>query len=250
MSRPDMNIEILLETPDFLIINKPAGLRVHADGKSDVPTVVDWVLKERPEIAGVGEPMIVDGKSIDRPGIVHRLDEDTSGALVIAKTQESFEYLKTQFKDRLVQKEYHAFVWGHFKEPSVVVDQPIGRSSGDFRRWQAGRGVRGETRDAVTRIEAISQFEEEVNGKPERFSFIHAFPKTGRTHQIRVHLKYLQRPIVCDPLYAESTPTALGFARLALHARTISFTAPGGGLVQITAPYPADFEGALAKYVK
>jgi 23S rRNA pseudouridine1911/1915/1917 synthase len=247
-----MSIDILLETSDFLIINKPAGLRVHADGKSDVPTVVDWVLSTHPDIAGVCDPMlmVVDGKTIHRPGIVHRLDEDTSGALVIAKTQEAFDYLKQQFKDRLVQKEYHAFVWGHFKEPSVVVDQPIGRSSGDFRRWQAGRGVRGETREAVTRIDAVAQFEELVNGKSERFSFIHAFPKTGRTHQIRVHLKYLQRPIVCDPLYAESAPAALGFTRLALHARTISFTAPGGGLVQITAPYPVDFEAALAKYSK
>ena len=104
-----MLIDILFETPDLLIINKPAGLRTHGDGKSDVPTVVDWIMKERPEIAGVGENMEVDGKVIERPGIVHRLDEETSGVLVIAKTQGSFEYLKQQFKNRTVQKEYHAY---------------------------------------------------------------------------------------------------------------------------------------------
>jgi 23S rRNA pseudouridine1911/1915/1917 synthase len=147
-----MSIEILFENEDLLIVSKPAGLRTHGDGKSNVPTVVDWILRERPLISGVGENMEVDGKMIERPGIVHRLDEETSGCLVIAKTQEAFEYLKQQFKDRTVSKEYHAFVWGHFKESKGVVDEPIGRSSGDFRRWQAGRGVRrsGSSRTSLT----------------------------------------------------------------------------------------------------
>ncbi len=242
-----MHIDILLETQNLLIINKPSGLRTHGDGKSDVPTVVDWILKERPEIAGVGENMEVDGKVIERPGIVHRLDEETSGCLVIAKTQEAFEYLKQQFKDRLVEKEYHAFVWGHFKESTGIVDAPIGRSVGDFRRWQAGRGIRGEVREAVTKWEAIDQFEDEQG---ERFTLVHLWPKTGRTHQLRVHMKYLQRPIVSDSLYAASKPQALGFSRVALHARTISFVAPEGQQVAVSAPYPADFEQAIAKYTK
>lgn len=234
-----MSIEILLETPDLLLINKPSGLRTHGDGKSEVPTVVDWVLKERPGIVGVGENMEVDGKVIERPGIVHRLDEETSGCLVIAKTQEAFEYLKQQFKDRTVHKEYHAFVWGHFKESKGIVDEPIGRSVGDFRRWQAGRGVRGEVREAVTKWEAVQQFESGA----ERFSFMHLWPQTGRTHQLRVHMKYLQRPIVSDSLYGGKE--ALGFDRVALHARTISFMTPTGENIEITAPYPEDFERAL-----
>lgn len=242
-----MSIDILFENPDLLIINKPSGLRTHGDGKSEVPTVVDWILKERPEIVGVGEPMVVEGKILDRPGIVHRLDEETSGALIIAKTQASFEYLKQQFKDRKVEKEYHAFVWGHFKEKMGIVDQPIGRSNGDFRRWQAGRGTRGEVREAQTRWEAVSQFEDE---KGEQFSLMHLWPKTGRTHQLRVHMKYLQRPIVSDSLYGASKPKALGFDRVALHARTISFTGPEGEEITVTAPYPDDFDCALAKYVK
>ncbi len=232
-------VEILFETDDILIINKPAGLRTHGDGKSDVPTVVDWVLKERPEIVGVGENMIVDGKFIERPGIVHRLDEETSGVLVITKTQPAFEYMKAQFKDRTVEKEYHAFVWGHFKERTGIVNEPIGRSIGDFRRWQAGRGVRGETREAVTNWEAMTQFESDG----ERFSFMHLWPKSGRTHQLRVHMKYLQRPIVSDRLYGGKL--GLGFERVALHARSISFVGPDGGQVQVEAPYPADFARAV-----
>ncbi len=240
-------MQILFENADFLIINKPAGLRTHADGKSTVPTVVDWILAERPEIRGVGEDMEMGGVRIERPGIVHRLDEETSGALVIAKTQKSFAYLKQQFKDRKVQKEYHAFVWGHFKESRGVVDVPIGRSSGDFRRWQAGRGTRGEVREAYTAWEVSHQFEDEHG---EKFSLMRLWPKTGRTHQLRVHMKYLQRPIVSDSLYAPTKPQALGFDRVALHAQSIVLTTSSGEEVSVSAPYPADFEDALAKYFK
>lgn len=239
-------VTILFENDDVLVVNKPAGLLVHADGKSDKETLVDFILTERPSIAGVGEPMVVDGKRIDRPGIVHRLDEETSGVIIIAKHQESFEHLKQQFQDRTVQKEYHSFVWGHFKEDSGVVDAPIGRNKGDFRRWHAGRGIRGEAREATTYWQVLSQFTEE-NG--ELFAFMKLLPKTGRTHQLRVHMKYLQRPIVSDTLYAPTKPDALGFTRVALHARTVSFLSLTGDTVEVTAPYPEDFEVALAKHV-
>ncbi|MDB5188649.1 MAG: hypothetical protein JWM92_247 [Candidatus Nomurabacteria bacterium] len=246
-----MEIPILFENDDVLVINKPAGLMVHSDGKPPAPdatasrrkeTLVDWILKERPDIAGVGEQQA----GIDRPGIVHRLDEETSGALIIAKNAAAFENLKAQFQDRVVQKEYHAFVWGHFKELSGIVDMPIGRSTGDFRRWQAGRGTRGELRDAVTKWQAIEQFVDENN---EQFSFMHLFPKTGRTHQLRVHLKYLQRPIVADSLYAASKPPALGFNRLALHARQITFLSLTGEAINVEAPYPPDFQKARSDYL-
>jgi 23S rRNA pseudouridine1911/1915/1917 synthase len=238
-----MEIPILFENDDLLVINKPAGLMVHGDGKSTKPTLVDWILEKYPSIAGVGEPMA----GTDRPGIVHRLDEDTSGALVIAKTSEAFEHLKAQFKDRHTQKEYHAFVWGHFKEDEGVVDVPIGRSVSDFRRWHAGRGTRGEVREALTRWQAIDQF---VDENEEQFSFMHLFPKTGRTHQLRVHMKYLQRPMVADSLYGPSKPLALGFERLALHARKLTFSLLNGQEMTVEAPYPKDFEDALAKYGK
>jgi 23S rRNA pseudouridine1911/1915/1917 synthase len=240
-------MDILLENNDLLVVNKPAGLVVHGDGKTDEPTLVDWIIKNYPEIKGVGEPMVVDGKTLDRPGIVHRLDRETSGVMIIVKNQKAFEFFKQQFKDHKIQKEYNAFVWGHFKESSGVVNIPIGRSSRDFRRWQAGRGIRGEERDAVTRFEVVSSFTNEEN---ENFSFMRLFPKTGRTHQLRVHMKYLQKPIVSDSLYAESKPKALGFDRVALHARVISFTDLDGQEITVEAPYPVDFEGAIAGYVK
>lgn len=239
------SISILFENNDLLIINKPAGLRTHGDGKSEVPTVVDWVIEKYPDLAGIGEPATYDGKVIDRPGIVHRLDEETSGVLVIAKSQDAYLYLKEQFKNRLIQKEYHAFVWGHFKELEGIVDIPIGRNKNDFRRWHAGRGIRGEAKEAQTKWQVNKRFEDE---KGEQFSFMHLFPKTGRTHQLRVHMKYLQRPIVSDGLYGPTKPQALGFARVALHAYKLSLSGLDGTKIEVEAPYPADFEEAIAKY--
>lgn len=238
-------ISILMETKDFLVINKPAGLMVHSDGKRNDPTLTDWIIEKYPEIIDVGEKAIFGNKEIDRPGIVHRLDEDTSGVLIIAKTSNSFSYFKNLFMNKEIEKEYHAFVWGHFKESFGVVDIPIGRSSGDFRKWLAGRGVRGETREAFTKWQVINQFEDE---NKDNFSFIKLFPKTGRTHQLRVHMKYMQRPIVSDSLYSSSKRQALNFERLALHAYKITFKDLNGDEIEVVAPYPEDFKNAVAKY--
>ncbi len=240
-------MQILFENDELLIVNKPAGLLVHPDGKRREKTLVDWIVAQYPEVKGVGEPMVIDGEAIDRPGIVHRLDEETSGALVIAKTKEAFEHLKAQFQAHAVEKEYHAFLWGHFKESSGVVDAAIGRNKNDFRRWHAGRGTRGEVRDALTKWEVIDQF---FTDEGEALSFVRLFPKTGRTHQLRVHMKYLQRPIVADTLYAPGKPPMLGLSRVALHARRIAFADRQGRRVEAVAPYPADFGAAVAKYVK
>lgn len=239
-------MEILFEDSSILAINKPSGLMVHPDGKQDKQTLVDFVMQKWPEMEGVGEPLAINRNIIDRPGIVHRLDEETSGVLVLAKTKEAFEHLKMQFQQRSVIKEYHAFVWEHFKESEGRIDAPIGRNANDFRRWHAGRGMRGESRDAVTVWKAQHQFLDEHG---EKFSFIHLFPKTGRTHQLRVHMKYIQRPIVGDRLYGPTRPARLGFSRVALHARKLTFKDIDGKEVSIEAPYEADFEGALAKYI-
>lgn len=237
-----MNIHILFENDDVLVINKPSGLMVHSDGKTKEPTLTDWIAKQYPQIQGVGEPLMIDGVAIDRPGIVHRLDVETSGALIIAKTSDAFAYFKQQFMDRAIKKEYHAFVWGHFKEMSGTIDAAIGRSPSDFRRRLAGRGVRGETREAVTKWEAVQQF---IDKEGQQFSFMHLFPQTGRTHQLRVHMQYLQRPIVADHLYAPTKPDALGFSRLALHARAITFIDRSGKEIRVEAPYPEEFSAAV-----
>lgn len=233
-----MEPTILYEDEDIAAINKPSGLMVHGDGKSDEPTVADWVVKKFPNIKGVGEPMEVGGEEfIDRPGIVHRLDKDTSGVMLIAKTEQGFQVLKSQFQNREIKKIYHAFVYGTPKHSRGMIDKQIGRSQHDVRLWSAERGARGNKRDALTRYV--------VKESGQGFAFIQAMPETGRTHQIRVHFKAVHHPLVGDSLYAPTMPQALGFTRTALHARAIEFTNVEGKVVRIEAPYPADFEEAL-----
>jgi 23S rRNA pseudouridine1911/1915/1917 synthase len=236
-------IDILYEDKDMVIINKPSGLIVHADGKTEEPSVVDWVLENYPKTKNVGEPLILtDGTKVDRPGIVHRIDRDTSGILVIAKNKDSFEFLKKQFQDRLVHKTYHTFVYGDVKDDRGTIDRPIGKSPADFRRWSAQRGARGEMREAITYFRVLA--------RKDGISFVEASPKTGRTHQIRVHFKAINHPVVSDFLYAsdnfltKENPT--GLKRLALHAKGIEITSPSGKLLEITAPYPTDFKKAVS----
>lgn len=239
-------MEIIFENDDYLVINKPAGIMVHGDGRSTEKTVADFVLEKYSDIKEVGEPMIVRigdmEKTIYRPGIVHRLDKDTSGVMVVAKNQKTFEYLKNQFKNRKVQKTYNAIVWGRFKTKKGLVDESIGRSPSDFRRWSANRGKRGKLREATTEYRVLDEFEK--NG--DIFSFMEIRPKTGRTHQIRVHMQFLHHPIVCDPLYAGKKPCVL-LGRLALHAKNLEFCDLNGVLQCFEAPLPEDILGALAK---
>lgn len=241
------SVGILYEDQHLLVINKPAGLVVHADGKTDEPTLVDWLLERYPDMRDVGEPIeTINQKTkepvtILRPGIVHRIDRETSGCLVIAKDQEAYEYLKQQFQDRTVEKTYRAIVWGNIKSDMGTINAPIGRSASNFRQWSAQRGARGEMREAITQYEVAKRFV--YDG--EHFTEVIVRPKTGRTHQIRVHFKYLNNPILCDSLYAPNRGCMLGFSRLALHAESITFTSPNGERVSVNAPLPEDFTHAL-----
>jgi 23S rRNA pseudouridine1911/1915/1917 synthase len=227
-------IAILYEDAYVLVVNKPSGLVVHADGKTDEPTLVDWILETHPEIQGVGEPLrLSDGRVLDRPGIVHRLDRDTSGVMVVAKTSESYEHLKKQFKDREVQKTYRAFVYGKMKDTDGVIDRPIGKSKKDFRLRSAQRGARGAMREAVTEYVVL-------NAEGDA-TYVEIKPKTGRTHQIRVHFKAINHSVICDRLYAPKRESLLGFERLALHAFQIFFTNMDGTRIEVEAPLPSDF---------
>lgn len=247
-------ISILYEDANCLVINKPAGLAVHGDGKSGEYTLADWLLGRNPELSEVGEDIETEIKGVKRtikkPGIVHRLDKDTTGVMLIAKSSEAYEFFKKQFQDREVQKVYHAFVYGWIKEDNFSIDKPIGRSPGDIRRWMSGRGARGTTREAHTDVAIIKRFGDRVyegKGSTEdgTYSFIEARPKTGRTHQIRVHLRSINHPIVSDTLYAPKRLQALGFARTALHARELTVVLPSGEKQTFIAPYPKDFDEAL-----
>lgn len=233
-------MEILFENENILAINKPAGLVVHSDGRTKEESVSSWLLEKYPDIKKVGEPWTSpSGEVIYRPGIVHRLDRDTSGVLVIAKNQESFLNLKNQFQNREIKKTYNAFVYEQIQEVEGIIDRPIGRSKSDFRKWSAQRGARGEMREAVTEYKVLHTFKDA--------SYVEVYPKTGRTHQIRVHFKAINHPVICDPLYAENKPKLLGFDRLALHARKIEIKDINGDILVIEASLPLDFVSALDK---
>ena len=233
-------IRVLYEDETIVVIDKPSGIMVHADGRSEEEAVVDWHLRRTPEARGVGEPgKSVEGKPLERSGVVHRLDRETSGVLILAKTQDAFVHLKEQFHDRLVKKEYRAVVYGTMKEKWGTVSRAIGRSTKDFRLRSAERGARGLLREAVTDWELI--------GQSDSHAYLKVFPKTGRTHQIRVHLKSISRPIVGDVLYATDVllkSDALGFTRLALHAYAITLIIPGGEERTFMASLPQEFEEA------
>lgn len=243
---------ILYENNDLLVINKPAGIAVHGDGKHDTPTIAEALLHEYPELETIGEPLVVEHKGesiiVPRPGIVHRLDKDTTGVLLVAKTQQAFLFFKKQFQERTTEKVYFAYVYGWPKELKGVIKLPIGRAVGDIRKWSTGSNARGEMRDAVTEYEILKKCggdtEDSLHkGSTEEgtFSYLRLIPKTGRTHQLRVHLKAINHPIVCDSLYAPTRSGGLGFTRLALHAYSLTITLPDGIKTTFTAPLPEDF---------
>ena len=229
-----MTVEKLYEDEDILAIYKPSGVLVHSDGESAEETIADWFLKEYPDSHDVGEPgQDRHGNAVERAGIVHRLDRETSGTLLLAKTEKGFLHLKKQFQDPSIRKTYHAFVYGEMKEEQGVIDRPIGRSAQDFRLRSAQRGARGALRDAITEFTVLQ--------KGNGYSFLELHPKTGRTHQIRTHLKAINHPVVCDALYAPKRECALGFDRLALHASMIEFENIAGKRVVAEAPLPPSF---------
>lgn len=247
-------ISVLYEDADCIFINKPAGISVHGDGKTPEYTIADWILENHPTLAAVGEPATIQIKgesiTIPKPGIVHRLDKETSGVMLLAKTHAAYEFFKKQFQDREIEKVYHCFVYGWPKEDRQKITGSIGRDSGNIRRWVVGKMARGTIRDAVTNIEVLKRFGDhpyEGKGSTEEgvYSFVEARPETGRTHQIRVHLRSINHPIVADSLYAPKRPEALGFERLALHARSLTVSLPSGSNKTVEAPYPPDFTEAL-----
>lgn len=241
-----MNIPILYENEEVLVVNKPAGLLVHPDGRTQEYTLVDWIREKYPAIAeaDVGENInLTSGEILKKPGIVHRIDRETSGVLLVAKTQESFLNLKMQFQERTMKKSYKVIAHGFFQESEGIIDKPIGRSASDFRKWSAEYGARGELRDAVTEYRVLGQGLEGVT----KLSYLEVFPRTGRTHQIRVHLKAKGHPILCDTHYAPKKACELGFQRMALHASSIEFRGINGVVKRVSAPLPDDFCHALAE---
>ena len=218
-------LNILFEDADIIVINKQANLVVHpAAGHAD-GTLVNALLHHCADLAGIGGEL--------RPGIVHRLDRDTSGALVVAKSERAMRGLVHQFKHGLVQKEYLALVWGRVEPPIGHIETLIGRSAHDRKKMSA----QPETgRHALTDYEVIEQFADAAVLRVR----IH----TGRTHQIRVHLVHIGHPVIGDTTYGRARKTGLPAPaeRQMLHAHQLAFEHPGTGQpLSFTAPVPEDF---------
>lgn len=248
---------IIYEDKDILVINKPSGLQVHGDGHVCNHTLADILIEEKKVLKTVGEPLTITINkgtpvgcnqpsllykktklTILRPGIVHRLDRDTSGVMIIAKNKKSFLFLKEQFQERETKKEYVAIVKGRFRENIGSISAPIGRSKSDFRKWETGKQVRGETRDALTDYRVAETYRDE---KGTDWSLLHIFPKTGRTHQIRVHMDHIHHPVAGDVIYAGERAQK-AFPRLMLHALKLTFTHPNGANMTFEAPLPKEFK--------
>lgn len=229
-----MDLPILYEDADIVAVDKPAGVLTHADEKFEGENTEDWFKEKYPDI------------HLER-AYAHRLDRGTSGVLVFAKNQAALTFLKDAFQKRNVKKTYLAFVYGALKEKKGVINFDIGRSRKDFRLRSAQPKARGTLRDAVTRYEVVGE-DGPPDGEASKHTLLKVMPETGRTHQIRVHLKAIHHPIVGDPLYAPNHPDSLGIKRLGLHAYQIDLPLPSGERKIIIAPIPDDLKPAFAKF--
>ena len=243
------NIPIIFENESVVVIDKPAGILVHTDGQSTDQTVVDWFLNHCPDSRGVGESAsLPDGLPLERSGVVHRLDRETSGVMILVKTDDAYRCLKEEFRARRVYKEYHTIVYGWMKEKRGNINRPIGRSRRDSRCRSAQRGAAGKLRSATTDWELLKQGT--YGPEAEHFAYLKLIPQTGRTHQLRAHLKAIDRPIVGDGLYAPAALRAgsnLDLDRLALHAHCLELSLPHSGKHEFVSPLPAMLTDAVLR---
>jgi 23S rRNA pseudouridine1911/1915/1917 synthase len=246
---------IVYEDGSFIVVDKPSGLVVNRSETIEDETLQDLISDYlKLDDLGVG----------DRAGIVHRLDRETSGLLIIAKTASAFENLQKQFKNRTVQKEYVALVHGNVDNVEGVIDSPIGRVGG-FGRFGIVQGGRESKTSYVVdqRLhideEMFTKLTEDMNRNKVRYLKVHGLsfslltlaPKTGRTHQLRVHLKSINKPIVSDKIYGPGRLLSFDLTwcpRLFLHAKSIEFTHPETGKdMFFDSELPEDLKGAMLK---
>ena len=230
LAAEDIPLDVLYEDDDVLVVNKPRGLVVHPAYGHATGTLVNAI---------VGKITADTGRHAARPGIVHRLDKDTSGVLIVAKTDVAHLSLARQLQGRRFDKEYVALVWGDPGDQPAVVEAPIARDQADRRRM----AVRAEGRESTTRFARVAAY----GSGPERRSLLHVRPVTGRTHQIRVHLAFARLPIVGDPVYGRRNAAQDGLERQFLHAWRLSVNLPQAGPQTFTAPLAPDLVAYLAR---
>jgi len=215
-------LEVLYEDDALIIINKPAGLVVHPAPGHEDGTLVNALLAHCPNLAGIG--------GVQRPGIVHRLDKDTTGAIAIAKTDRAHQHLQAQLKAKTARRQYLGVVYGSPAADSGTIDQPIGRHPVD-RKKMAIVPVEKGGRSAVTHWQ--------VRERLGNYTLIHFQLETGRTHQIRVHSAYIGHPIVGDPIYSSGRSLGVNLPGQALHAWKLSLQHPvSAEWIEVTAPLP------------
>jgi 23S rRNA pseudouridine1911/1915/1917 synthase len=222
-------ISIVYEDKNLLVVNKPSGLITHPKNTEDKQeSLTGWLVEKYPEIKTIGEDPL-------RPGLVHRLDKDTSGLLVIAKTQDSFLYLKSLFQDKKIKKFYLALVNGKPKEPKGVIDAPMGRIGMKRTTQVRGNKKLKDKKEAVTEYSTLKNFHD--------FTLLEVSPHTGRTHQIRVHLKSIGNTVAGDPLYGHKNPNGPKQPeRLFLHAYKLQFVSPDGKSFSFETDLPEDLQ--------
>ena len=222
-------LNIVYEDASLIVIDKPPGMVVHPAPGHSGGTLVNALLHHCHDLAGIG--------GVERPGIVHRLDKDTSGLIVAAKTEACMQSLTRQFKERDIHKVYLAMAKGTFESKTGTIDVPIGRHK-THRKKMSTHTPAG--REAQTRYEVIRQL--------DGYAYLQLFPKTGRTHQLRVHLASIGHPILGDRLYGGTLGPGLPqIARQALHAHRLELTHPvTGNLLQFESPLPSDMENLLS----
>ncbi len=233
-------LNILYEDSSIIVIDKPSGMVVHPAYGNPSGTLVNALLYHCKDLAGIN--------GVLRPGIVHRLDKDTSGVMVVAKDDEAFHHLIKQFKNRTVEKVYLAIVFGKFGQDEGLIDSAIGRHPSERKRMST-RTKKGRT--AITRWKKVEEF--------DRCTLLEIFPQTGRTHQIRVHLSSIGHPIMGDPLYGrKGRPGAIHdpvlkecvkrMNRQTLHAQRLGFTHPRTReRVRFVSPIPQDMREVLER---
>ncbi|HHU92304.1 MAG TPA: RluA family pseudouridine synthase [Halanaerobiaceae bacterium] len=223
----EMELEIIYEDESILVVNKAPGLLVHPVPGQEENTLVNALLAYSDSLSGIN--------GVKRPGIVHRLDKDTSGAIVVAKNDLSHRKLVEEFKERDVLKIYHTIVKGNLPHNEGVIDAPIGRDPRERKKMAV---TDRNSKEAISHFKVLDRF--------ENYTYLEVKLETGRTHQIRVHLSYLGYPILGDEKYGRSKKNKLPVQRQLLHAYILGFKHPlSGEWMEFKAPLPEDFKSVL-----
>ena len=237
LANPKVKVKVIHQDKNIIVIDKPAGLSVHPTSFEDKDTLVNGLLAKFPEIENINDGSV---GSEFRPGIVHRLDKYTSGVMVVARNKKAFSALKKIFQERKADKKYLAIVAGSLPEKNGVIEKPLASSASHMKQIIAHRKTRTKVRPAVTEYSVLKEYGD--------YSLVEVLPKTGRTHQIRIHLTSIGHPIVGDKIYKNkaAAPEARAKRQL-LHAQSLAFEL-FGKKYQFAAQPPKDFQDFL-KYL-